>query len=147
MKIIRANSSHVEDVALMFDAYRVFYEKTSDIEGAHRFIRARLEKNDSVIFIAIDDDGDGLGFVQLYPTFSSITMRKIWILNDLFVAEDARGTGVATSLLERARVYAIETHAKGLTLQTGVNNTAAQQLYEKLGWRRDEDYYTYYIDA
>lgn len=147
MKIIRANSSHVDELAPMFDAYRVFYDQRSDIEGARRFLRARLEKNDSVIFIAIDDEGDGLGFVQLFPTFSSISMRKLWILNDLYVAENARGAGVATALLERARVYAIETHAKGLMLQTAIDNVAARQLYEKLGWRRDEDFYTYYIDA
>jgi GNAT superfamily N-acetyltransferase len=131
----------------MFDDYRVFYEQQSDIEAARRFLRARFENNDSVIFVAVDDEGDGLGFVQLYPTFSSLSMRKLWILNDLYVAKDARGTGVATSLLERARVYAIETHAKGLMLQTAVDNVPAQKLYEKLGWRRDEDFFTYYIDA
>ncbi|MCI0713941.1 MAG: GNAT family N-acetyltransferase [Chloroflexi bacterium] len=147
MKIIRANVSQVDALAPMFDDYRVFYGQQSDIEGARRFLRTRLENNESVVFIAVDDEGHGLGFVQLYPSFTSTSMRKLWILNDLFVTKEARGTGVATALLERARVYAIETHARGLTLQTAIDNEAAQKLYEKLGWRRDEEFYTYYIDA
>ena len=137
----------VEDaplVAPLFDAYRQFYQQPPDPELALAFIRHRLEAGESVIFLAERDERP-VGFVQLYPLFSSTAARprRLWLLNDLFVTPTARGGGVARALLLRARRLAEETDAVGLELATARTNVAAQRLYESLGWRRDDQFPRY----
>jgi GNAT superfamily N-acetyltransferase len=142
--IRRAGVDDAPRVAPLFDAYRQFYEQPSDPGLALTFIRARLEANESVIFLA-ERDGRPVGFVQLYPLFSSTAARprRLWLLNDLFVTPAARGGGVARALMLRARRLAEETDAVGLELATAGTNVAAQRLYESLGWRRDEKFPRY----
>ena len=102
----------------------------------------RLKGDESVIFLALAGE-KAVGFVQLYPCFSSTAMKRMWILNDLFVTPEARRGGAAKALMERARQWAVETKADGLWLETAVDNHPAQRLYESLGWKRDNDYYRY----
>jgi len=144
MEIVRATGQHLELVAPLFDQYRQFYKQTPDLAGARRFLRERLEKNESVIFLALER-GKGLGFTQLYPTFSSTTLRRLWILNDLFTCPDRRKTGVGTALMERARQFGIEQGAVELMLETAKDNFPGQRLYEKLGWKRDTEFCTYHL--
>lgn len=141
-KIYRATLGELGALVPLFDAYRVFYAQPSDKEAARSFLRERLSQNDTVIFLA-ERDGRVVGFTQLFPSFSSVSLERLWILNDLFVAPEARGGGVARSLLERARAHAVETQAKGLVLSTATDNKRAQKLYEAAGWTRDEAFYTY----
>jgi GNAT superfamily N-acetyltransferase len=143
VQVIRAESKHLELVAPLFDLYRQFYEQPSDLVGARDFISARLQKGDSVIFLALEEDGRALGFTQLYPTFSSTWMKRLWTLNDLFVRNDVRKKGVGQALMERARQWAVETGAHGLQLETAKDNHAAQRLYEGMGWKRDNYFYVY----
>jgi len=134
--IWRATESE-RDIALiapMFDLYRQFYGKPADPKLAESFIRDRLKAKESVIFIAEGDSGEALGFVQLYPSFSSVSAFRLWVLNDLFVAPGARRLGVGRALMEAARRHAIETGAKRLTLETVAENRAAWSLYEDLGY-------------
>ena len=145
MKIIRATADHVELIAPLFDLYRQFYKYAPDLEGARRFIAERLKNGESVIFVALDEAGKALGFTQLYPTFSSTTLQSMWILNDLYVRSDIRKSGVASALMERARQLGLETGAVELMLETAVDNFTAQRLYEKLGWKRDKEFYTYHL--
>jgi GNAT superfamily N-acetyltransferase len=140
--IVRAQHEHLALVVPLFDAYRVFYKQPSDPARAHDFLEQRLHRGDSVIFVALRGDS-GLGFTQLYPSFSSVATQRIWILNDLFVAPDARGQGVAQALLRHAQHWGHETHGKRLVLSTAINNAAAQRVYEKLGWQRDTAFYHY----
>lgn len=142
VKIARATAKDAEGIAPLFDAYRQFYKKKADLAGARAFIGERLEKEESVIFLAIAGDRT-VGFVQLYPCFSSTAMKPVWILNDLFVTPEARRGGAAKALMERARQWAVETEADGLWLETAVDNHPAQRLYESLGWKRDDHYYRY----
>ena len=88
-----------------------------------------------------------LGFTQLYPSFSSVSTKRLWILNDLFVSDEARRFGVARALMEKARIFAIETDAKGLILETALDNEPAQALYESLGYTRDDEYYRYLLNV
>lgn len=143
--IITATADHLDHLAPLFDGYRQFYQQPSDVASARAFLAERLAHQESVIFLALDDQGQGLGFTQLYPTFSSISLRRLWILNDLFVAPNARQRGVASHLLEAARQHAIQTNAKGLTLQTAHTNLPAQALYESLGWQWDTEYRSYFL--
>lgn len=142
MKVIRATMEDLDGVAELFNLYRVFYEQESDLEAARDYIKERLESGDSVIF-AVKDGNSYLGFTQLYPLFSSVSMKRVWLLNDLYVATQARKRGVGEQLLNKARDFAIETGAKSLSLSTAVDNHNAQRLYEKLGYKRDEGFYTY----
>jgi GNAT superfamily N-acetyltransferase len=146
MTIIRATLEHLDLVVPLFDGYRQFYKAESDVDAAWRFLRERIELDESVIFVAMLDSR-AVGFTQLYPIFSSVSMMRKWLLNDLFVAPDARGTGAGGALLEHARQYAAETGAKGLMLQTAVDNVTAQRVYEAHGWQRDDEFYVYEIRA
>jgi ribosomal protein S18 acetylase RimI-like enzyme len=145
MQIIRAGAEHVELIAPLFDLYRQFYKYKSDLEGALRFLAERLKNGESVAFLALDENGRALGFTQLYPSFSSTTMQRLWILNDLYVIPECRKGGVASALMEQARQLGIETGAAELMLETAVDNFTAQRLYEKLGWQRDKEFYTYHL--
>lgn len=142
LRIVRATVADAPRIAPLFDAYRQFYKQNSDLAAARAFIAQRLERDESVVFLALAGD-EAAGFVQLYPCFSSIAMKRMWILNDLFVTPEARRRGAARALMQRARQWALETQADGLWLETAVDNRAAQRLYESLGWKRDDDYYRY----
>ncbi|HLX73165.1 MAG TPA: GNAT family N-acetyltransferase [Terriglobales bacterium] len=142
VRIVRASAADVERIAPLFDAYRQFYKQKPDLAGARAFMGQRLQHDESVIFLALADDKP-VGFVQLYPCFSSTAMKPMWILNDLFVTPDARRQGAARALMERARQWAVETKADSLWLETAVDNHPGQRLYESLGWKRDNDFYRY----
>jgi len=140
----RAALRDAERVAPLFDAYRQFYAQPSDPALARAFIAERLARDESVIFLA-EREGRAVGFVQLYPVFTSTASRprRLWLLNDLFVAPEAREGGIGRALLAQARRLAEETDAAGLELVTAVTNTSAQRLYESVGYRRDEAFLRY----
>ena len=142
MKVFQARPEHREEVSNLFDQYRVFYKSSSDLEAAKQFLKERFEKGDSTIFVA-SHDGRIVGFTQLYPSFSSVSMKRIWILNDLFVDEHYRGKGVAQSLMSAAENFARETGAVRVVLATQMSNVAAQSLYELRGYVKDEEFYHY----
>ena len=145
MEVYQATIKDLDGVSKLFDSYRVFYEQPSNIEAAKNFIQERLEKNDSIIFVAVKN-GEYFGFTQLYPSFSSVSMRRLWILNDLYVMQGARKSGVGKKLLAAAKQLAIQTQAKGLSLQTAVDNVSAQALYESDGWKKDEKFLYYTLN-
>ena len=142
LKVVQAGLQHLDELTNLFDAYRQFYRQASDTSGAQAFLHERLTQGNSIIFVAFLD-GKPAGFAQLYPSFSSVSVAQIWILNDLFVAEHARRNGVAKVLMERAASFGEETGAARLSLQTEVTNEEAQALYEALGWEKDTAFYTY----
>ncbi|MEM9100909.1 MAG: GNAT family N-acetyltransferase [Pseudomonadota bacterium] len=142
LKIFSATTNNLDQLTHLFDLYRQFYGQDSDILNAKQFLSKRLAQQESKIFIA-ELDGSSVGFVQLYPSFSSVSMQKIWILNDLFVVEQARKQGVANALMEKAKDLATETLAVRLELSTQQDNRKAQALYEKLGYVKDNEYYHY----
>lgn len=147
IEVVRATIDDLPQLVPLFDGYRRFYQAPSDLEGAQRFLQAHFAQQTSVIFLAFGTNEQGerqaWGFTQLYPSFSSVSMKRLWILNDLFVAPEARRAGVGRALLERARQFAEETHAKGLTLQTATDNYTAQAVYEAMGWQRETEFYAY----
>ena len=136
MNIQRATKEDLPQLVPLFDRYRVFYKQPSNPVAARTFLSSRFEQNDSVIFLALDDNGNGLGFTQLYPSFSSVAMQGTYILNDLFVTEEARGKGIGEALMTHAKTFAIQEGSRGLTLETAHDNPA-QKLYERLGWQKD----------
>lgn len=143
MSIQKATLHELESLTELFDLYRVFYEQTSDPGRAREFLRERLTNGESVVFMAFDE-GNPIGFVQLYPSFSSVSMMRSWVLNDLFVKESARKKGFGEELLNAAIAFARETGAKGVSLETGTDNVKAQRLYEKIGFARESNHFYYF---
>ena len=134
----QATIDDVDLIAPLFNEYRVFYQQVSNVEAAKKFLQERLLRNESVIFVALDKD-EVIGFTQLYPVFSSVSIRKAWLLNDLFVHTSARGRGAGSLLLEAAKQLGKETDSKFLMLQTQNDNHGAQKLYDTNGWKRQTD--------
>jgi ribosomal protein S18 acetylase RimI-like enzyme len=138
----RVTAAEAQRVAPLFALYREFYGKPYDEAVAADFLRARLERDESVVLLAEQQD-EAVGFTQLYPGFSSVSAAPRWVLNDLYVVEKARGSGAAPALMERAEQLAREAGAVALQLETAVDNTRAQRLYEKQGYRTEEGYLHY----
>ncbi len=141
--IRQATVADIAPLVSLFDAYRVFYGKPSDIAVARGFLLERFQHNQSVIFIALRSDGAAVGFAQLYPSFSSVSAARTFILNDLFVAPEARRSGVAVELLRASTNYGRAVGAVRLSLSTAIDNEAAQALYVSEGWVRDIKFYAY----
>ncbi len=145
-EILEARRGDLELIVPLFDAYRRFYRQEGDPAGAREFLGGLLESGGSVVLLAVAREESGareaLGFTQLFPSHSSVSMKRLWILNDLYVAPEARRRGVARALMERASEHARATGAKGLVLETEKHNHQAKRLYESLGWKLgDTDHY------
>ena len=143
MNILKATMSDLNDVSVLFNDYRIFYGQSSDLEGATSFLKERMEQNESTIFLAKSKDGLPAGFVQLYPIFSSVGMKRKWLLNDLFVAEEYRRHGVGKALMNQAKEFAVETNTAGILLETSKDNVKAQALYESAGYEKEDTVYFY----
>ena len=144
MIISRATVSESESVARLFDLYRQFYQCESNMVLSNDFISARLRNDESTIYIAIDENSDAVGFVQLYTSYCSIDAGKILILHDLFVDESVRNQGIGKLLMDRATQYARETAAIRIDLLTEKTNNPGQALYEKLGYQKTlENFFAY----
>lgn len=154
MKIKRIEADEYALVSELFNQYRVFYGQKSDLPLAEAYIRERLDNGESVIFLAYTEAEGRIvpaGFTQLYPMYSSVRVQKDWILNDLYVKEEFRKTGIGRRLIEAALAFAAEQHARILQLETAADNLTAQRLYEAIGFKRqapgaDFFVYTYAIN-
>jgi GNAT superfamily N-acetyltransferase len=146
LQVSRAGPADIDALHPLFMAYLAFYERDLDPEQAGTFLRERIRQGQSVIFIA-RSDGSAVGFTQLYPAFASLSLKRSWILNDLFVAKSARGHGAAMALMNAARQLALDTGACEIFLQTARTNRTAQALYEKLGYVRDDAFLVYTLEV
>jgi ribosomal protein S18 acetylase RimI-like enzyme len=145
--IKQATIENLDGIVQLFNEYRIFYKQDSDIDGAKKFIFDRFEHMESIIFIAIENETNNkIGFTQLYPSFSSVSMKRSLILNDLYVSENYRKNGVGKLLLNAAKSYAIKINAKGIGLSTAIDNNTAQKLYENNGYKKNQDFYQYYLN-
>ncbi|GAB3464684.1 GNAT family N-acetyltransferase [Massilia terrae] len=142
----RAQLADVAVVAPLFDAYRQFYGRSPDPELAARFLTERIANGESIVYLAETREGEAVGFTQLYPSFSSVSARRIYILNDLFVVPTARRANVGRGLLHAAGEFARGKGALRLALSTAKSNEKAQALYESEGWVRDQQYYHYSLE-
>ncbi|MEM8526988.1 MAG: GNAT family N-acetyltransferase [Bacteroidota bacterium] len=138
MKIRAAEIKDLEQLTRLFDGYRVFYRKSSNVNAAKQFLTERLERGDSEIYVAETEKDILVGFVQLYPLFSSTRMKRLWLLNDLFVDATFRGKGIAIELIERAKQLVRDTDACGMYLETEKSNTVGNRLYPKVGFKLNE---------
>ncbi len=142
MQIVRADLACLEELTLLFDAYRQFYQQASDLLAARDYLEQRLMYQEAVVFMAKNEQ-QAYGFTLLYHHWSSVAMGHVWLLNDLYVKPEARRQGIAEALMQEAVDFARLDRAKRIWLRTAVDNTTAQALYEKMGFVRDETFYRY----
>lgn len=135
---------HLDAVAKLFDDYRIFYGKDTDVSAAKSFLLTRYENKESVIFVAVDPESTIVGFTQLYPLFSSTRMQRLWLLNDLFVSEAFRGQGYSKLLLDGAKQHCVATNGCGVSLETAKSNTIGNMLYPNQDFELDEDHNYYF---
>lgn len=140
MIIRRAKKKDIGQISVLFDKYRIFYKQQPDMAGAKAFLKKRFKRKEAVIFVA-EERKELIGFTQLFPVFSSVSMKRTWLLNDLYVNEKARGKGVAGKLLNAAREFGNKTNSKWLLLQTAADNVTAQKVYERNGWVKETDFF------
>lgn len=150
MRIIRATLEHLDLLAPLFVSYREYYGQLPYPDSSREFLRKRLEHGESVIYLALpeDDDNKLMGFCQLYPSFSSLSLKRVWILNDIYVAEDSRRMLVADHLMREAKRMAKDTNAVRMRVSTSIDNEVAMRTYESIGFREDTEFknYTLKID-
>ncbi len=147
MTIKKVSIEDLGKVVTLFDLYRQFYNQKSDVHSAEKFLSERIRNNESIIFLATEETGNlAIGFVQLYPLFSSVGMKPVWLLNDLYVHSDYRKQGVAEALIKISAEFAKKTNSSGIILETQISNVNAQKLYDKLGFKRDEEHYYYSLE-
>jgi len=144
MKICKVTQQTIGEVVPLFNAYREFYGQSSDLQQAEQFIQERVMGGESIIFLAYLEE-EPVGFAQLFPVFSSVAMKRAFLLNDLFVAKQARKQGVAQALMEQCYIYCQQEDARYMMLETARDNVQAQKLYEKMGMTIDETVYYYSI--
>ncbi|MBS1493698.1 MAG: GNAT family N-acetyltransferase [Bacteroidetes bacterium] len=143
IKIEPASLDSLDELSALFQKYRIFYKKEPDTEGEKQFLKERITNKESVIYLAKSGDSY-IGFVQLFPMFSSTRITRLWLLNDLYVEEDYRKSGAASMLIEKSKELTRETNYAGLMLQTAKTNTTAQSVYDKNDFVQDDNFYSYY---
>lgn len=143
MKIRKIELNDIKNLSELFNDYRIFYEMESDLEGAKKFLLERIKNKESEIFVAENPENNLIGFVQMYPIFSSTRMKRLWLLNDLFVVENHRGLGVSVLLINKAKELCIETNSCGIVLETAKSNDIGNKLYPKAGFSMDLDHNYY----
>ena len=144
-----ATTKDIDHLSELFDGYRIFYRKTTDLKGAKAFLKERITKQDSKLFVAETPTHKLVGFVQLYPLYSSTRMKKFWLLNDLFVHPEFRGKGVSIELIQKAKDLVLETKACGMFLETEKTNLIGNALYPKTGFvlNSDSSYYEWNVQS
>ena len=137
MKIRDAKTTDIIELTKLFNSYRMFYGKKSDLKAAEEFLICRIEKKDSKIFVCEINDII-VGFVQLYPLFSSTRVSKYWLLNDLFIDERQRGKGYSKLLIKEAKKLVLQSKACGMMLETEKSNKIGNKLYTSTGFKKNE---------
>ena len=145
-KIIKATKENIEQVGKLFDLYREFYKYKSNIRESTNYISDRINNNESTIFLSLSENNIPSGFVQLYESFGSLHLGKIVILYDLYVSKEFRKLGIGEELMKRSLLYAESIGAKSIELSTAKDNMTAQSLYEKIGYIKDNEFYSYSYD-
>ena len=145
MDITQATIKHLDDLSPLFNGYRIFYKQESDIEAVKLFLKERLTKQDSVIYVAYIDN-IAVGFTQLYFLLSSVSMKPMFLLNDLYIDQKYRGKSIGTSLINKAKILCKEKGYKGIIIQTEQTNPA-QHLYQRVGFVKDTDLTFFWTNA
>lgn len=142
--IRQATIQDLHRIVPIFDSYREYFQQKKEPVMVERFLFDRFEHLESVIFIA-EQQGEVIGFAQLYPVFSSLTLQRVWLLNDFFIAEEFRGSGVGSQLFTTVKEFTLLTKSKGIELSVEHTNKKAWIFWEKQGFKLDEEFRYYFF--
>jgi GNAT superfamily N-acetyltransferase len=142
MNVRLATITDLNEISLLFDKYRVFYRQLSNIDQSTAFVRERFLIQQSWILV-VEQEGRLVGFSQLYPMFSSVSVHRLMVLNDLFVASEKRGTGLGRALISASQRLAKEMGFETMTIATEKGNAKARQLYPEIGFKEDSNFIHY----
>ena len=146
MKIVKASHTHLDQLIKVVEEYRLFCGSSTSPDETREFFSNLINSEESVIFIAINDSsGEIMGFVNLYPSYSTLALKRLWILNDLGVSIKFRSQGIAKALIEKVISFARSTGAVRIELKTDVLNNKAQNLYRDLGFESDKSHVYYRV--
>ncbi|PPR46996.1 MAG: hypothetical protein CFH19_00772 [Alphaproteobacteria bacterium MarineAlpha5_Bin9] len=145
VRLIKVGQKNIRDIGVLFDLYRQFYKYKTAIKESTNYIKERINNNDSIIY-ACYLRNKAVAFVQLYETFDSLNLNKKLVLYDLYVLENYRNKGIAKILMKKAKEFAIKKKYKIIELSTAITNKKAQYLYESLDYKKDKEYYNYYLE-
>lgn len=135
-RILRAEIGDLDDAAPLFDDYRRFFTKRADLAVSRSFLEERLRNGECVLFLC-REDGLAIGFLQLYPLFSSWYAKRIWFLSDLYVADDARKKGAGRALVRAALDFATQTGAASIMVELPFSEPHLARFYGELGFDKD----------
>jgi GNAT superfamily N-acetyltransferase len=138
--IKRVQADDVDELLVLMRAYCDFYEVSPSHEDLLAIARSLIADpiNEGVQLVARDAGGRAVGFATVYWTWSTTSACRIGIMNDLFVAEHARGRGIAEELIEACRAECAARGARQLAWQTAPDNLRAQAVYERVGGTREQ---------
>ncbi|MCG8618038.1 MAG: GNAT family N-acetyltransferase [Desulfobacterales bacterium] len=146
MLILKNTPAYLDRLVPVIEEYRVFCGAQADAEGTRAFFESRLADDGAITFIALDEETDAvMGFVNLYPSYSTLAHKRLWILNDLGVSGNYRGYGVATALIRKVQDFAAETGAVRVELKTRADNANARALYRAVGFKEDDQHVYYQV--
>ncbi len=143
MIVRRAEEQDLNQLAVLFDEYRQFHCASSNLDLSYKFLKQRFDNQESVFFIHIKDNVF-TGFVLLYLGFSSVACSTYYILDDVYVTPVYRRQGSAKQLIDTAILFARHQNALRITLETQKNNYQSHQLYETMGFIKDNEFQTYH---
>lgn len=143
MIVRRATLEDLQPLAVLFDEYRQFYGASSNLELSYQFLKQRFLNQESIIFVHVKDD-IFTGFVLLYMGFSSVACSIYYILDDVYVTPIYRRQGSAKQLIDTAILFARHENAQRISLETQKNNYHSHQLYEQMGFVKDNEFQTYH---
>lgn len=147
MNIIQVDISQIDQLVDLFDAYRVWYRKASDKKTAKHFLLQRIKNGESIVYACENEEGNLVGFTQLYPIFSSVRMKRMWLLNDLFIDPDFRGKGISKMLINHAKELCKKTNACGILLETEASNDIGNKLYPATGFELEENNFYFWTNS
>ncbi len=147
MNIIQVDISQIDQLVDLFDAYRVWYRKASDKKTAKHFLLQRIKNGESIVYACENEEGNLVGFTQLYPIFSSVRMQRMWLLNDLFIDPDFRGKGISKMLINHAKELCKKTNACGILLETEASNDIGNKLYPATGFELEENNFYFWTNS
>lgn len=138
--IQRAGPGDLDDLLVLMRGYCDFYEASPTDADLLALSRALIDDpvHEGVQLLARDGDGNPVGFATIYWSWSTTEAVRIGVMNDLFVAPAARGSGAADQLIEACRGECANHGARRLTWQTAPDNLRAQAVYDRVGGTREQ---------
>jgi GNAT superfamily N-acetyltransferase len=143
LKIRHATIQDLPKIVPLFDSYREYFNQPKNPVEVEKFLFDKFERLESVIFLA-EHQNEIIGFAQLYPIFSSLSLKRVWLLNDFFVSEAYRKNGVGKKLFAQVKDYTYLTKSKGIELSVEHSNSKAWEFWERQGFKLDEEFRYYF---